>query len=147
MDLAKYDGECVRITLNDGEVYEGVCMHDPAEYIAHEIGGDEDALEMSQWIFYNSQIYSVEIIGEDGFSAPYGRLEEETLKDGFDLTDEVLTCEEPISVLRMLCCIEAKAALDEKLEKSLESLIEYNDDERITEKAREILALRRDKNE
>ncbi len=146
MDLAKYDGKCVRITLKDGEVYEGVCIHDPVEYIVHEIGGDEDALEMSRWIFYNSQIERVEIIGEDGFSAPYGRLEEETL-EAFDLTEEVLSSEEPISVLRLLCCIEDKATIDEKLEEILKSLLRYNDDEMVKEKARKILSLWRDTND
>ena len=64
MDLSRYDGTAVRLTTKDGEVFEGVCTHESAEYCGHEYGRAEDALDMDGWLFYRTQIGSVERINE-----------------------------------------------------------------------------------
>lgn len=149
MDLAKYDNLCVRVTLTDGAVYEGECTYDCEEYIVHEIGGEEDALEIAHWVFYNSQIVNVEVIGEDGFEAPYGKLEEETVADGFDFVEDVLESDFPLTSLRLLNCLEAKAETLQDRDKYLalfEMLVSYSEDKKVQEKAAQLAARWRNEN-
>ena len=65
MNLSRYDGVTVRLTTKDGEVFEGECTHEDAEYCEHEYGKAEDALDVDGWLFYRSQIGSVERIAEE----------------------------------------------------------------------------------
>ena len=110
MKLSKFDGKCVRLTDRRGDVFEGVCSHNSADYCMHEFGREEESLQMSQTLFYKSDIKKIKtlkkIIGPYGcFPSPYGKLEEEIALDGADMIEEVLTSEEDESVLRMLRCL------------------------------------------
>ena len=50
----------VRLTMTDGTVFEGEAIHDPADYCFHEFGRDEEAVEIDHWLFYLSDIASLE---------------------------------------------------------------------------------------
>ncbi len=50
----------VRLTCIDGAVFEGEAAHDPADYCFHEFGRDEEAVEIDHWLFYLSDIASLE---------------------------------------------------------------------------------------
>ena len=63
-DISDYDNKYVRITLNDGSSHEGFCTYDNAEYCEVEFGGDEDALEIGDDLFYYSTIKKVELLNE-----------------------------------------------------------------------------------
>ena len=104
MDLTEYDGKCVRLTCTDGEVYEGLAAHNSADYDYHEYGTDEEGLTISYFLFYKSQIVDIKIIDE--FSNPYGRIEELTIEDGFDLVEQTLTSEDDIACGRLLECLK-----------------------------------------
>ena len=56
MELSFFDGKAVRLTLNDGDRFDGVCLHWDAEYMLAEYGREEDALQIDDWIFYQSEI-------------------------------------------------------------------------------------------
>ena len=49
-----------RLTMTDGTVFEGEAIHDPADYCFHEFGQDEEAVEIDHWLFYLSDIASLE---------------------------------------------------------------------------------------
>lgn len=59
-DAQKLDGKFVRLTMTDGTVFEGEAMHDCADYCFHEFGRDEEAVEIDHWLFYLSDIRSLE---------------------------------------------------------------------------------------
>ena len=63
-DLSAFDGAFVRITCRDGGVFDGVCAYDSDEYCEIELGADEDALEIDNWVFYRSDIRTVETVDE-----------------------------------------------------------------------------------
>ena len=112
MDLSQYDDKCVRIIDDDGEIYDGICMFNSAEYCEAEFGRAEDALQITCFLFYKSHIR--EVISLEDHTGPYGRfldpfghLEEVAAEDQ-DLIDEILECEEPEHVARMKRCLEAK---------------------------------------
>lgn len=50
----------VRLTMTDGTVFEGEAIHDPADYCFNEFGRDEEAVEIDHWLFYLSDIVSLE---------------------------------------------------------------------------------------
>ena len=50
----------VRLTMTDGTVFEGEAIHDPADYCFHEFGRDEEAVEIDHWLFYLSDVVSIE---------------------------------------------------------------------------------------
>ena len=56
MNLANYDGKCVRIITTWGEVFEGVVSYDDREYAFHEYGHDEEALRLTPILFYRNEI-------------------------------------------------------------------------------------------
>lgn len=56
MELSFFDGKCVRLTLNNGERFDGVCLHCDAEYMLLEYGREEEALQIDDWIFYGNEI-------------------------------------------------------------------------------------------
>ena len=111
MNLAKYDGKCVRILTTWGEVFEGVASFDDREYAFHEYGHDEEALRLTPIIFYKSDISSVisleDVNGPFGhYSERYGLLEMKCLEWGTDMIEEVFDSEDDSQILRMLACIK-----------------------------------------
>ena len=50
MDLRQYDGKCVRIIDAEGNVFDGICRYDYAEYNEAEWGwtADEDQVSLSK---------------------------------------------------------------------------------------------------
>lgn len=56
MELSAYNEKNVRITLETGEIFDGVSLYFDAEYMLAEYGREEDALEIDGWIFYRSEI-------------------------------------------------------------------------------------------
>ena len=111
MDLSQYDGQCVRVTLVDGDIIDGICSYNCAEYNEHEFGCSEEGIEFPNLLLYKSDIKSIESLenhtGPYGrFLDPYGRLEEMAVEDGFDMILEVLLCEEKEHVMRMLNCLD-----------------------------------------
>ena len=112
MQIRKYDGKCVRITLPNGEVYEGVCRYNSVDYNEHEFGRSEDALQIVNFLFYRSDIKKIECLethwGPYGhFSAPFGLLEEWNVREGFGFIQDVIESEEGEHVPRMLCCLDS----------------------------------------
>ena len=61
-DLKQLDGRWVRLVHSDGLAFEGRCEHLHAEYCLHEFGREEDALEIDHWLFYKSDIQSIEAV-------------------------------------------------------------------------------------
>ena len=156
MDILQYDSKHVRITIFDGSVYEGIVMHNSAEYDEHEFGRDEEGLQMPALLIYKDDIQSVESLEdrEDGpwgkFTEPFGRLEEESLFDPDGdpvLACEILDCEEPEHVIRMLRCIgyylcpeNAKEIPGkDKIIEQLRGLVKYSDDPMIADFAAKLI--------
>ena len=54
----------VRLTCIDGTIFEGEAAHDPADYCFHEFGRDEEGVKIDHWLFYLSDIRSVELSKE-----------------------------------------------------------------------------------
>ena len=60
-EIRKLNGyQFVRLTFADGNVFEGEAAHDPADYCFHEFGRDEEAVEIDHWLFYLSDVVSIE---------------------------------------------------------------------------------------
>ena len=66
MSLSKYDGKYVRIVAADGAVFDGECSWCPAEYCRDEYGRDEEALQIDDWLFFESTLLSVSVTEPDG---------------------------------------------------------------------------------
>ena len=92
MNLRKYDNKRVRVVDPDGTVFEGLAEYNSAEFNHCEMGGDEESIQISYFNFYKSTIKDIKIISE--YEAPYGTLEKETVKDGIDVIDQVLSYED-----------------------------------------------------
>ena len=112
MRLQPFDEKCVRITLTNGDVFEGVCCYNSRDYNEHEFGRAEDALQMANFIFYRSDILQIESLEErqgpyGHFSAPFGLLEEINARDGVDFIRAVIEYEEEVNTLRMLRCVDS----------------------------------------
>ena len=60
MDLRKFDGRWVRITLTDGYVSEGECRWNSAEYGEAELGPAEESLQIDDWTFFENELAQVE---------------------------------------------------------------------------------------
>ena len=111
MRLSKFDGQCVQIEDSLGDLYEGYCSYNSAEYNEHEFGNDEEGLELPGMLFYKSDIRKVTSLedhqGSYGkFTSSYGKLEEIIVEDGIVMIDEVLYSEEPEHIYRLLLCME-----------------------------------------
>ncbi|MBO4326084.1 MAG: hypothetical protein J5950_02290 [Clostridia bacterium] len=164
MRLRKYDGQCVRITDIDGNVFEGICAHNSADYDEHEFGNYEESLQILSFIFYKSGIEKIESLEKvDGpygcFSEPFGKLEEMIVEDGADSIDDAVIDGEEEHVIRILRCIEKYIddAEDDKLKdragiaevmRKLAADTEYEDEE-IRQKAAklaELIGSRNDEN-
>ena len=111
MQLSKYDGQCVQIEDSYGDVFEGYCSHNSADYNEHEFGRNEEGLALPGLLLFKSDIKKITSLedhqGPYGkFTSPYGKLEEITVEDGVTMIDEVLYSEEPEHIYRLLLCIE-----------------------------------------
>ena len=110
MRLRQFDNKCVQVTDVWGNVFEGICSYNSRSYNAHEIGPDEDGLQISCFVLTRSDIKEVKSLedheGPYGkFTGPFGTLEEMTVQDGADLVEEALDSEESVHVHRLLLCI------------------------------------------
>ena len=110
MNLANYDGKCVRIITTWGEVFEGVVSYDDREYAFHEYGRDQEALHLTPILLFKNDILNVisleDVDGPFGhYSEKYGLLEEKCLEWGTDMIDEVFESEDDVQILRMLACM------------------------------------------
>ena len=147
MDLSVFDDKCVRVVLRNGEVFEGACIYNNAEYNEAEFGRSEDCLDIACTLVFESEILGVTEIGDDGFSSPYGKIEEMTVEDGLDMVEEVLESDEPRNIIRLLLCIEERRAFyqDKELRQRAASLFgtleRYSEDSRVAEKSRELFEL------
>lgn len=142
MNLKRFDNKCIRLEDIFGDIYEGICQYNDREYNYHEYGEDEESLDLSNIFFYKSIIKKVTIL-KDGFKDKYGKLEEVVIESGTDLIEEVFEGEENISIYRLLFCIEDKIHSfkekeKEELKKLLDTLIKYNDDDKIIIEAKKI---------
>lgn len=156
MDILQYDNKHVRVTINNGSIYEGIVTHNSASYDEHEFGRDEEGLQMPALLICADDILSVESLEEreDGpwgkFTEPFGRLEEESLFDPDGdpvLACEILDCEESEHVIRMLRCIgyyldpeKGKTIPGKKsIIEQLRVLVKYSGDSEITDFAEQLI--------
>lgn len=149
LDLEKFDGQCVRITDDRGDVFDGICTYNSDEYNEHVFGECEDGLDLVYMIFYRSQIKDVQSLedhtGPYGkFLDPYGKLEELAVEDGIDGIEEILFCDYNEHVMRMLRCLESHIQEGEfpyssETVSALTELIDYTDDEEIKKEAQRLL--------
>lgn len=58
--LSKYDGSEVRLVTKYGEMFRGECDSFPAEYGMHELGREEEGVQIDCFVFYRSDIRSME---------------------------------------------------------------------------------------
>ncbi len=111
MNLKQFDGLCVRIIDIHGDIIDGICSYNNADYDEHEFGRYEESLEIVSYLFYRSDIQSVESLenhtGPYGkFLDPYGKLEEMAARDGIDSITDFLFCDDNEHVMRMLNCLD-----------------------------------------
>ena len=111
MDLRQYDGQCVRITVLNGDIFDGVCTYKSAESSARESGRCEEGLQIIYYVFYKSDIKSIESLenhtGPYGkFRDPYGKFEVMTVESGIDSIIAVLFCDDNEHVMRLLNCLD-----------------------------------------
>ena len=66
MDLTKYEGKYVRIKSIYGDTITGLARYEGHEFLECEWGGREDGLFIEDFLFYNSQIVSIEEIKPHG---------------------------------------------------------------------------------
>lgn len=150
MNLSDYDGKCVRITDTAGNVYDGICEFDSAEYCEHAFGRREAALEIMDTLFFAGDIESVEVLtdvgGEFGcFRDAYGRIEEQLVADGAGaicdaLEDAALGDVEPLHAARLIRCLAAHPeAVDANVLDAIRSLAESDGDGEVRQAARDLI--------
>ncbi len=66
MDLSKYEGKHIRVKDIYGNTIEGMARYDNYDFLMHEYGGSEDGIFIEDFLFYNSQIASIEEIEVHG---------------------------------------------------------------------------------
>ena len=66
MNLAQYDKKTVRIIMDDGEIYEGVCVYENQEFMECEFGIDENCIRIDDFLFRESMISRIEPIAKKG---------------------------------------------------------------------------------
>ena len=74
-NLSVFDNLLVRITTIDDEFFEGECEFLSEEYVEHEYGIHEEALQIDDWLFQKSVIRRVERIFEKEHYTWYNRTE------------------------------------------------------------------------
>ena len=62
MDVSVFDWQNVRLSLKNGEIFDGLCSYCHAEYMLAEYGTEKDALQIDDWIFYESEISGVSLL-------------------------------------------------------------------------------------
>ena len=150
--LKQYDGQCVRITDRYGGVFDGICRYNDAEYDRGEWGRNEEGLQIESFLFFRSDIRSVESLEEhDGpygrFLDPFGKLEELTVEDGIGAIRDVLFSEEKEHVLRLLNCLERYLDPEfgkdlpcaDEIPDALRELVRYDPDPAVRERAEGLL--------
>ena len=60
MKLSDYDKKIIQVTDPDGRIFTGVAEIQGAEYCLHEFGREEDALQIGEYLFYESVIAKIE---------------------------------------------------------------------------------------
>ena len=60
--LSKYDEREVRLVTEYGEMFRGECNSFPAEFGMHELGREEEGVQIDSFVFYRSDIRSMESI-------------------------------------------------------------------------------------
>ena len=146
MKLSKFNDCRVRVTTVWGDVFDGICSHNSADYNEHEFGVAEEGLQLCSLLLYKSQIKRVALL-KNGFPTPFGKLEELAIEDGADLIDEFFTCEDDESVLRMLRCLKnnvetGKTVPDrENVFALLEKLLQETDSDEIRRETAELLSV------
>ena len=150
MKLSSFDGKCVRITLKDGNVFEGSCVHNCAEFNLAELGINEESLEIARHIFKKSEIKKVSAVDDmHPFLSPFGAIEEEILGDGIEAIADILSDDDPINSERLLTCIEyhlSKGSTDallplSELSEALTQAAEYSSSEDVKEKLVRLLGI------
>ena len=137
MNIKKYDNKLIRLQTILDEVFEGVCTYNDVDYTEFVYGEAEESLKISCFLFYKSAIKRIEIIKE--YSAQYDYLEELTVEE-IDLIEEVFDSEDNDEIYRVLLCIKDKQLPIEKdLERLLNNLIKYNEEQRVLNLAKQIL--------
>ena len=138
--LIKFDNKWVRIVDITNTIYEGLGIFYDKEYNYHEYGRCEDSINISYFIFYESDIKKIKVIDEQ--LNTYGKIEEETLNDGINLIEQVLTSDYDEDVIRLLHCLNDKITdLDNKDEIIilLKDLLKYNENKEIIKLTKKIL--------
>ena len=62
LDLRCFDGSRVRVTVSDGEVFEGECRYSPEGFNDAELGIPEDGLQVDDLLVARSDILRVEAL-------------------------------------------------------------------------------------
>ncbi len=111
MELKRFDDKCVRILTASGESYEGIVSYCSREYVFHEYGVDQEAVNLTPMLVYQDDIVSIinleDVDGPFGhYSEKYGLLERKCLEWGTDMIEEVLESEDDTQILRMLACMK-----------------------------------------
>lgn len=57
-----YEGKLIRLTDDQGNTFTGVADTFPAEYGMHELGREEEGIQLGEYVIYRSQISKVEIL-------------------------------------------------------------------------------------
>ena len=139
MDLKKYNNKSVRITDKFGDIYEGICYYNSSEYNNHELGVNEDSLEILQFTFYKSIIKKVE---EIKIKNKYGYIEKLIIEDDIDFIEDVLYSEEEENIYRLLLCIEDnlnKINNKDRLINFLNKLLNYYKNDKINKEIKKII--------
>ena len=63
--LSKYDGTEVRIVCKSGDCFSGPCEWYPKEFTRDEYGVEQEALRIGEYVIYEDNILSVELIREE----------------------------------------------------------------------------------
>ena len=59
--LSLYEEREVRLVTEYGEMFRGVCCSFPAEYGMHELGREEEGVQIDSFVFYRSGIRAIEL--------------------------------------------------------------------------------------
>ena len=146
MNLADFDGKCVRIKDVYGNIFDGFCAFYNADYCEHEYARREAMLEVLDTLFFAGDIESVEELTDDGgeygfFRDPYGALEKLVIDDGTGAVCNLLDfdgapLEHKARLLRALA--DRPEAIDGELAALIRELAKNGEDEAIRSEARKL---------
>ena len=163
MKLSILDDKFIKLETRYGETVWGACMYNSREYNMHEYGRNEDGLQIANFLFFRSDIKSVELVepgrqtdnaavagpdrsaSEDGseYIPPFDMIQEENVRDDFDTIEDELLYGDERNVLRMLACIDHYLELGHDFEfpdrgkiiALLDELAGYTEDESVRKEA------------